>query len=98
MLRFENVATPATAETVAEPDREPPFGLSRIATVTLAVDDVTTLPPASRIDTFTAGAIVTPATASDGSTVKARWSADPAVTLKDDETAPVSPVAVACSV
>src|SRR5256885_2903663 len=44
MLRFENVATPAVAATVAVPASVPPPGFVAIATVTFAVKLVTVLP------------------------------------------------------
>src|SRR5215831_2400717 len=57
MLSVENDATPATADTVAAPERVPPVGLSRMASVTLVVALVTRFPIASSTSTFTAGAI-----------------------------------------
>src|SRR5438034_3382565 len=58
MLRVENVATPATAATVAVPDKVPSPGLVPSAAVTLPLNPVAVLPSASRAVTCTAGAIV----------------------------------------
>ena len=44
MLKFENVATPATAFTVSVPDSVPLDGLVPIAIVTGSVDVVTVVP------------------------------------------------------
>src|SRR5262245_37946455 len=73
MERLENVATPATADTVAVPDSTPPPGLTPIATVMLAVELVTVLPNVSSTATPTPPGLLsaTPAVALFGWTVKA---------------------------
>src|SRR5207247_10422409 len=81
MLRFENVATPAVAATVAVPASVPPPGFVAIATVTFAVKLVTVLPSPSSTVTCTAGVIAAPATALVGSPVNTSALADPADTL-----------------
>src|SRR5690242_19976380 len=61
MLKSENVATPFTAVTVLVPDNVPGISvppLCPIATVTVPVKPVTTLPAASTTLTCTAGVIV----------------------------------------
>src|SRR2546423_12707158 len=81
MLRVENVATPATAATVAVPDKVPSPGLVPSAAVTLPLNPVAVLPSASRAVTCTAGAIVTPAVGLVGCTLNTRRLAAPAATL-----------------
>src|SRR4029453_17708355 len=98
MERVENVAMPATADTVVVPDSVPPPGLVPIATVTLAVELVTVLPNVSCTVTCTAGAIATPATALDGWTVKASLLAAAGVMLNAAEVAPVRAAAVVVNV
>ncbi len=60
-LRLLKVATPFTAATVVVPASVAPPGLVPIATVTVAVDEVTVLPEESWIATRTAGLMVAPA-------------------------------------
>src|SRR5438874_1463501 len=98
MLRVENVATPATAATVAVPDRVPPPGLVPSAAVTLPLNPVAVLPSASKAVTCTAGAIVTPAVVLVGCTLNTSPPAAPAATLNPTLVAGPSPVAVAASV
>src|SRR5512145_1678345 len=98
MDRLENVATPATADTVLVPDSVPPPGLVPIATVMLAVELVTVLSKASRTVTRTAGAMDTPATAFVGCVVKASLVAAAGLMLNADEVAPVSGTDAAVSV
>src|SRR5512142_353976 len=74
MLNPENEATPATAATVLVPDRVPPLGLSKIATVMLRVSVVTRLPATSSTSTCTAGEIGEPAVSFEGWTKNPRWS------------------------
>src|SRR2546428_12765733 len=95
MLRVENVATPATAATVAVPDRVPPPGLVPSAAVTLPLNPVAVLPSASRAVTCTAGAIVTPAVVLVGCTLNTNWLAVPAATLNAALAPELSPVAAA---
>ena len=73
--RFVNVATPATAGVVLVPSSVAPPGLLANPTVTLPVNDVATLPKASRTVTRTAGAIAVPATLAPGCTVNANADA-----------------------
>jgi hypothetical protein len=96
-LRFENVATPATAATVAVPDRVLPPGFVEMAIVMLPVNPVTVAPMASRAVTWTAGVIATPAISLLGCAVNASWVAPPPM-ANAVEVAPVSPVALAVSV
>src|SRR5687767_11864499 len=98
MERLANVATPATAATVVEPDSVPPPGLVPIATVMLAVELVAVLPNASCTVTCTAGAIDTPATALLGCTLNASRFAAAGVMLKLALEAPVSGAEAAVSV
>jgi hypothetical protein len=70
-VRVPKVATPLTAVTVVVPQRVPPPGLSRIATVMLLVAPVTVFPDPSWIATTTAGLIAAPAVTLVGWTVKA---------------------------
>src|SRR5512140_1965043 len=91
MERLENVATPATADTVVVPDSVPPPGLVPIATVMLAVEVVTVLPNASCTATCTAGTMETPADALLGWTMNASFEAAAGLMLNDEEVAPVSP-------
>src|SRR5207253_1782493 len=57
MLRVENVATPATAATVAVPNRVPPPGLVPSAAVTLPLNPVAVFPSASKAVTCAAAGI-----------------------------------------
>jgi hypothetical protein len=82
MLRVENVATPATALTVAVPDNVPPPGLVPMAIVTEFVAVGTKFPKASSTLTCTAGAIAAPAVTFVGWTVNANVAGFPGVTLK----------------
>src|SRR5436190_18740595 len=75
MERLENVATPATAATVAVPACAPPPGLAPIATVMLALELGTVFPNASCTVTCTAGEMATPAISSVGCAVKASLEA-----------------------
>ena len=95
--RSEKVATPFTAATVFVPLRVPEEGFVPIATVTDAEEEVTTLPFASRISTFTAGVIVPPLVVFKGWTLKATLLADPAEMLKELLVSPVRPVLDALS-
>src|SRR5438094_9396871 len=70
MLSVEKVATPATAATVAVPERAPPAGFVPIATVTAPLKPGTGFPPASNAVSRTAGAIAAPAVVLPGCTVK----------------------------
>src|SRR6516165_10052916 len=65
-----NVATPLTAVTVVVPLSVPPPALVPIASVTLELSPVTTMPPWSSTVTVTAGAMVCPAVVLLGSAVK----------------------------
>src|SRR5215831_2097978 len=98
MERFEKLATPLTAATVAVPDSVPPPGLVPMATVTLAEELVTVLLNASCTVTCTAGAMDAPATALVGWTVNARLAAAAWLMLNADEVAPVNPAEVAVRV
>ena len=64
--RSANVATPLLAGSDTVPDSVPPPGLVPIATVTVALLDVTVFPPASCTVTTTAGLISDPATTAVG--------------------------------
>src|SRR5207248_1398019 len=61
MLRFENVATPATALTVRVPDSLPPAGFVAKVTITAPMKPGATSPDASNAVTCTAGVITAPA-------------------------------------
>ena len=98
MLRFEKVATPLTAATVAVPERVPLLGLVPMATVMLVVALVTVFPCASWIATWIAGLIAAPAVTFAGWTVSVSLLAAPVVTLNVLLVAPVRPVAAAVSV
>src|SRR6266498_4116269 len=98
MERVENVATPATAATVAVPDSVPPPGLVPMPMVMLAVELVTVLLNASCTVTCTEGAMAAPATAFAGWTVKASLAAAAGVMLNAAEVAPVNPDEAAVSV
>ena len=97
MRRLENVATPELADCVRVPDRVPLEGLVPIASVMLALDEVTVFPPASWTDTCIEGVIAAAATLLEGDTVKARCVADPTKTLKLELVPAVNPVADAVS-
>src|SRR5256885_772633 len=81
MLRFANVATPATAAAVAVPESVPPPALELSVTLTLPAKPVATLPSASWAVTCTAGVIAAPAVALVGCTLKTSTLGAPAVTL-----------------
>ncbi len=98
ILKPANVATPDTAGTVTVPDSVPPPKFVPIATVTLAAKLGTVLPNASRALTWTAGVMLVPATAVDGSTEKASCDAAAGLIENPFDVAPVSDVAVAASV
>src|SRR3954470_15268630 len=98
MDRLENVATPATADTVLMPDSVPLPGLVPMAMVMLAVELVTVLSKASRTVTCTGGEIATPATAFAGWTVKASFAAAAGLMLNAADVAPVSGAEAAVSV
>jgi hypothetical protein len=98
MLRFENVATPATAFTVAVPDSVPPPGFVPMAKVTAFVAPVTTFPCASSMLTCTDGAIDTAIVTLLGCAVNANCVAAPAVTLNALLVAPVRTPELAVSV
>src|SRR2546425_1764692 len=70
MLRFANVATPATAAAVAVPESVPPPALGPSVTFTLPAKPVATLPSASWAVTCTAGVIAAPADALVGCTLR----------------------------
>src|SRR2546422_309822 len=98
MLRVENVATPATAATVAVPDRVPPPGLVPSAAVTLPLNPVAVLPCASWTVTCTAGVMAPPAVVLLGWTLKTSCVGVPTATLNAVLVAGVTPVAAAASV
>src|SRR5438128_11827226 len=98
MRRVEKVATPATAATVAVPDRVPPPGLVPSAAVTLPLNPVAVLPSVSKAVTCTAGATVTPAVVLVGCTLNTNWLAVPAATLNAALGCVRRPVAAAVSV
>src|SRR5216117_401113 len=77
MLNPGNAATPPTAATVVVPARVPPPGFEPIATVTFPEKAVTVFPWASCPVTWTAGAIVAPATTFVGWTVKTSCTSAP---------------------
>src|SRR5438067_2077590 len=81
MERFEKAATPPTAATLAFPTRRSSDLLVPMATVTLDVSEVTTLPNWSSTDTRTAGLIDAPATVVLGWTVNTRCVVAAGVTL-----------------
>src|SRR6266704_4927373 len=91
MLRFANVATPATAAAVAVPESVPPPALGPSVTFTLPAKPVATLPSASSAVTCTAGVIAAPAVALVGCTVKTSTLGAPAVTLNAALVAPPPP-------
>ena len=97
MLRFENVATPATAFTSAVPPNVPIDGFVPMAIVIWFVAVVTTFPAASSTLTWTAGVIEFPAPTRLGCTVNASLVAAPK-TLNALLVAPVRVAALAASV
>src|ERR1700722_6053464 len=98
MLKFEKVATPLTALTVAVPLRVPLPGLLPIAMVTELVAVVTVLPFASSTLTVIAGAIVPPVAVLDGCTPNTSLVAAPGVMLNAELAAPVIPALEAARV
>src|SRR2546427_10026036 len=80
MLRFPNVATPATAAIVVVPARVAPPGFAPSATLTFPVKLVAVLPSPSCATTRTAGVITAPAVALVGCPGNASWLAAPAAT------------------
>src|SRR5579864_5202875 len=90
MLKFENVATPATAAAVAVPLRVPLDGFVPMAIVTWFVAVVTTLPCASSMLTVTAGVIMPPADALLGCVANANFAGGPMVTVFADEPQPAT--------
>src|SRR5438094_3986718 len=97
MLSVPNVATPATAACVVVPDSVPPPPLLPIATDTLPVNPVATLPNASSTVTCTAGVMGEPAETSVGCVVKASCLAAAGL-IANDPLVVVSPVADAVRV
>src|SRR5438094_899579 len=85
MLRLRKVATPATAVTVAVPERMAPEGLVPIAAVTSPVKFVARLPNPSRAVTSIWGAIVAFAVAVLGDTLNASCVAGAATTRNEVE-------------
>ena len=81
MLKVGNVATPATAFTVAVPPSVPPPGFVPMAMVTGLVAVVTTFPCESSMVTWTAGEIEAPAATLLGWTVIMSFAAPPAFTV-----------------
>src|SRR5580704_1606653 len=98
MLRFENVATPATAFATAVPLSVPLDGLFPMAMVTWLVAVGTTLPAASSILATIDGVMELPAPTLLGPTVNTTFAAAPTRILNALLVAPVSPVALADSV
>ena len=98
MLGLENVAMPELADCVRVPDRVPLEGFVPIASVMLALDEVTVFPPASWTETCTEGEIVAPPVAPVGCTENASLDALPTVILKLELVAELNPVAEAVSV
>ena len=76
----------------------PPPGLVPIASVMLALLDVTVLPPASCTVTTGWVANATPAVPPPGWVVNASFAAAPTVMLNELDVAPVRPAAAAVSV
>ncbi len=95
--RFENVATPATAATVVVPVSAPPPTLFAIASVTLPVNPVATLPLPSSARTVMAGRMATLAVASVGCCAKTSCVAAAGMTLNAVDVAPIRLVALAPS-
>ena len=95
-LRSENVAIPATAETLVVPPSDV-LPWPRRVTATVAVETVTVLPSESWTATRGAGVSAKPTTHALGHGCPTNVSrlAAPAVTLKGALVAPVSPVALA---
>ena len=87
-----NVATPPTAVTEVVPPRVPPP--DAIATVTEAVEVVTTFPAASRISMTGCAVSGLPITPPVGCALMASWVAKPGVTLTASDACAVSAVAV----
>ena len=96
----EKVATPELAVPgLVVHVNVPPPGLVPMASVTLALLDVTVLPPASCTVTAIDGLNATPAVMIEaGCVVKASWVAAPTATLSVFDVAVVMPVAVAVNV
>src|SRR5438874_12593100 len=91
MDRLLKLATPPEALAVRVPPRVPPPGLAPMAIVIEAVLPVTVLPPASWTVTWTAGLMLTPATALLGGVVNTSLAAGPTVMLNVVLVAPVRP-------
>src|SRR5215471_4564707 len=98
MLRPENVASPLAAACEVMPESAPPPGLLPIASDTVALDDVTRLPPRSLTSTWMSGLIGCPGTVFDGGTRNPTVAADPTATLNGVDVAPLSPEALAARV
>ena len=97
ILRFEKVATPFTAATVAVPESVPADGFVPIAMVTELAAVVTVFPWASMV-TCTAGVMDAPAATFEGWTLNASFAAVPLVTLKAVLVALVRPAALTVKV
>src|SRR5713226_8408288 len=98
MLRFVNVATPATAAALVVPDSVPPPGFVPSATVTVPVKLDTAFPKASRALTTTAGVIAAPAPVVLGCPVNASALAAPATTVTAAVCVTVTPAIAAVTV
>src|SRR5713226_5618934 len=98
MLRFVNVATPATAAALVVPDSVPPPGFVPSATVTGPVKLDTAFPKASRALTTTAGVIAAPAPVVLGCPVNASALAAPATTVTPAVCVTVTPAIAAVTV
>src|SRR5439155_26371190 len=98
MLSPGNVATPATAATVAVPESVPVPGFAPSATVTLPVKPVAVFPCPSSAVTCTAGVMDAPAAVLLGCVVNASCVAVPGATVNAALVTPHTPAALAASV
>jgi hypothetical protein len=98
MLKSLNVATPATAALVSEPDRVPELGFVPMPTVTLPVNVVTVFPATSCPVTVTAGVTDAPATVLVGCALKTSCASAPIEIVNAVLVAVVRLVALADSV
>lgn len=96
--RLEKVATPETAAVLVVPESVPAPGFVPIASVIVAVDDVTVFPMLSATATLTAGLIDTPAVVDVGCWTYTTFDAAPTFTLNVELVAPVRPAEDADSV
>src|SRR5439155_630914 len=94
MVSPEEVAAPATADTVLVPDKVPLPGFVPVASVSVPVNPVAVLPFPSWAVIWTAGVIAAPAVVVLGCTLNTNCAAEPAVMLNAALVALPAPAAV----